>query len=325
MAKTTKLDAQAPGHFAAGFSVYNEARVPSTLPMRVLILGCGYLGVRVGELLRASGHEVWGTRRSPESATELESVGIRPVIFDFGVPESLKQLPDGVEWIVHCASTGRGGADAYRLVFDQGLRMVELWMRNQPLQKFVFTSSTSVYGQVDGSWVDEDSPVSPEPEGARILVQAELHARSLQGLGAVVLRLAGLYGAGRGHLLQQLLRREARVEGTGQRWLNMVHREDAARAVVLALEQAPRGEVYNVADNEPVAQVEFLRWLADKTGNPMPQRAEPASGSPRTKRARTHKRVSNRKLRETLGWVLRYPSYREGYREEIRKRNDEPG
>jgi nucleoside-diphosphate-sugar epimerase len=286
--------------------------------MRVLIVGCGYLGTPLGEALVRQGHQVAGLRRSPGGEEALQSLGIAPLVADITRPDELTRLPGPYDWVVDCVSSARGGAEVYRQVYLEGTRNLIRWLAGSGLRKFIFTGSTSVYAQADGATVTEACPAVPDGETSRILAQTEallLEAARMQSFPAVLLRLAGIYGPGRGHLFRQYLRGEAHLTGAGERLINMVHLADAVGAVIAALERGRAGEIYNVADDEPVAQREFFSWLSQALGRPMPPAA--ALENPARKRGLTHKRVSNAKLKNELGYRFQYPSFREGYRDEV--------
>jgi nucleoside-diphosphate-sugar epimerase len=285
--------------------------------MRVLIAGCGYVGVALGEILATQGHEVYGLRRSPGGARLLEDAGIRPLTGDITNPASLATLPGTYDWVVHCASASGGGIESYRRVYVEGARNLVEWLRPAPPRKFVYTSSTGVYGQNDGSTVVETSPTEPAAGTARLLVEAEqllVAAARNHRFPAVILRVAGIYGPGRGYWFKAFSSGEARIEGDGDRWLNMVHRDDVAGAIVAALERGAPGEAYNVVDNEPVTQIAFFQWLSAELGQPLPP-ADPVRAPGSNRRGATNKRVSNRRLTEELGYRFRYPTFRQGYAE----------
>jgi nucleoside-diphosphate-sugar epimerase len=181
--------------------------------------------------------------------------------------------------------------------------------------KFVYTSSTSVYGQTDGSVVTETSPTKPQSDAAKILVGTEkllLEAVRERGFPAVILRVSGIYGPERGYWLKQFVSGEARMDGSGERILNMVHRDDVVGSIVAALEDGEPGEVYNVSDDEPVSQQVLFEWLAQKLGKPMPPIAEEERRTPQ-KREVTNKKVSNARLKTDLGYQIKYPTFREGF------------
>jgi nucleoside-diphosphate-sugar epimerase len=287
--------------------------------MRVLIIGCGYIGLPLGARLAREGHEVHGMRRTHGTDAELSSCGVAPLCADITKPETLAKLDARYDWAVHCVSSAGGSAEEYRCVYLDGTRNVLQWLATSPPQKFVYTSSTSVYGQTDGSVVDETSPVEPAAETAKILIETErvlLGAAQRGSLKAVVLRLAGIYGPGRGYWLKQYLNGQARIEGTGDRWLNMVHRDDVVGAITVALRRGGPGEIYNVADDQPVTQLALFEWLSAKTGRALPPLAE-AEAIANPKRGLTNKQVSNRKLKHDLGYGFLYPSFREGFAAEL--------
>lgn len=289
--------------------------------MKVLILGCGYLGLPLGRELVGAGHQVFGVRRQAEGTSDLQSAGIVPLAADLTRAGDLQRLGGPYDWIVNCVSSSRGGAEVYRRVFLDGARQLLAWLAPQPPRKYVWTSSTSVYGQTDGGWVTEASPVSPATATGQVLMETENLLRTAwqrDGFPAIILRLSGLYGPGRGHLFQQFLRGEARLHGEGGRYLNMVHLDDAVSALRAALERGLPGETYNVTDGEPVTERAFFSWLAEALERPLPPEA-PESALAGRKRGLTSKRVSNRRLTEELRVGLRYPDYRAGYAAEIQR------
>ena len=287
--------------------------------MRVLIVGCGYVGLPLGAELARRGHAVFGLRRTTDGAGELRAAGLTPVVGDVTQPDSLRALPGPFDWVVNTVSSSKGGAEVYRAVYVEGTRNLLSWLEGSAVSKFIYTSSTSVYAQSDGSEVAEESPAEPTAETGKLLVETEnllLAAARERNFPAVVLRVAGIYGPERGHLFQQYLRDEARISGDGSRLLNMIHRDDVIGAAIAALERGEPGRIYNVADDEPVSQLEFFRWLSGQLRKPLPPFAG-AEESANRKRGVTNKRVSNRRLREELGCALKHPTFREGYAAEL--------
>lgn len=287
--------------------------------MRVLIVGCGYVGLPLGVELMKQGHEVFGLRRSAGGEAEIAAAGVKPLIADITRPEELAKLPGPFDCVVNTVSSTKGGEEEYRQVYLQGTRNLIEWLAPMPLKKFVYTSSTSVYGQTDGSVVKESSPAEPASPTSRLLVETEkllLDAAQSKKFPAVILRVAGIYGPERGHLFQQYLRNEARIAGKGERILNMIHRDDLVGVILAALKSGRAGEIYNAADDEPVAQIHFFRWLSETLGKWMPPAAAEEENAAR-KRGLTNKKVSNRKLKMELGVALKYPTFRQGYTAEI--------
>jgi nucleoside-diphosphate-sugar epimerase len=286
--------------------------------MRALIIGCGYVGLPLGADLVRRGHNVFGLRRSASAKAELKAAGITPLVADITKPKTLADLPRDFDWVVNCVASGGGTAEDYRAVYLQGTLNVLEWLStldprpSANLKKFVYTSSTSVYGQTDGSVVDESSPTEPLAETSQVLLATEnvlLGAARQRNFPAVILRVAGIYGPGRGHWFKQFLKGEARIDGDGGRWLNMIHRDDVVGAIITALERGQPSEIYNAVDDEPVTQVKFFEWLARKLGRDLPPRV---AENAQRKRGATNKRVSNRRLKTELGYEFRYPTFREG-------------
>jgi nucleoside-diphosphate-sugar epimerase len=290
--------------------------------MRVLIVGCGYVGVSLGAELVRQGHEVFGLRRSPDAEQQLKTAGIAPVYADISNRESLNALPLPFDWVVNTVSSGRaGGLDEYRQAYFEGTRNLIDWLGSNPPKKFVYTSSTSVYAQSDGSLVKEDSSATPDSPTSQVLVETEqllLNAFKENRFPSIVLRVAGIYGPGRGHAFQQYLRNEARIVGKGDRLLNMVHLDDVTGAVIAALKSGRAGEIYNVVDDEPVAEIHFFRWLSETVGKYMPPFISEAE-APDRKRGATNKKVSNRRLKMELGYRFKHPTFRQGYTAEIQR------
>jgi nucleoside-diphosphate-sugar epimerase len=310
--------------------------------MRVLIVGCGYVGLPLGAELVRQGHEVFGLRRSAGAENELKAAGIHPLTGDVTKPETLAKLPRQFDWVVNCVAAG-GSADNYRQIYLEGNRNLVSWLAGSPPEKFVYTSSTSVYGQNDGSVVTEKSPVEPDADTAKVLVETEQllltaavsssnpltpalspsggeREKTKSGLPpnfpAVILRVAGIYGPERGHWFRQFLKDAARIEGDGSRFLNMIHRDDVVGCIIAALKSGHAGEIYNAVDDEPVSLMDFFQWLAAELKRPLPPKI-PADAEIWRKRGVTNKRVNNAKLRTELKYEFRFPDFRAGYATEI--------
>jgi nucleoside-diphosphate-sugar epimerase len=284
--------------------------------MRVLIVGCGYVGVPLGAELFRLGHEVFGLRKNQAAENELKAAGIQPLFGDVTKPDELKNLPREFDWVVNCVAAG-GDAENYREIYLNGTKNLIEWLAPNPPKKFVYTSSTSVYAQNDGSQVKESSPTEPAAETSKILVETEkvlLDAAAKKKIPAVILRVAGIYGPDRGHWFRQFLKDTAHIEGDGARFLNMIHRDDLVGCIVAALKSGRAGEIYNAADDEPVSQLHFFQWLAQAVDKPLPPSIPE---NPDNRRGATNKRVSNRKLKMELGHPFKYPNFRIGYSAEL--------
>jgi nucleoside-diphosphate-sugar epimerase len=286
--------------------------------MRVLIVGCGYVGLPLGAELVRLGHEVFGLRRNSAAENELKAAGIQPLFGDVSKLDELINLPRDFDWVVNCVAAG-GDAENYRAVYFNGTKNLIEWLAPNPPKKFVYTSSTSVYAQNDGSQVKESSPTEPVAETSKILLETEkvlLDAAAQKKFPAVILRVAGIYGPDRGHWFKQFLKDAAHIEGDGARFLNMIHRDDLIGCIITALKNGRAGKIYNAADDEPVSQLHFFQWLAQAVDKPLPM-AAPKNPDAIRRRGVTNKRVSNLKLKTELGYQFKYPTFRQGYSAEL--------
>ncbi|MFC7027459.1 SDR family oxidoreductase [Halomicroarcula sp. GCM10025324] len=285
--------------------------------MRVAILGCGYVGLELGRQLQAA-HDVAGVRRSAAGVQAVEDAGLEGVQADVTDDAALGAVPDA-DWVVFAASSGGRGAEAARDVYVDGLRTAidHFWARDDPPERLVYTSSTGVYGDHGGDWVDETTPLDPQTEKTEVLTEAERIARERPaeyGGHGTVARFAGLYGPDR-YRLERYLQGPVTAG-----YLNMVHRDDAAGAVRFLLEGDHRDEVVLVVDDEPVEKWAFADWLAEQCGVDHPPKqtkaerlADETLSSTARRRIQTSKRCSNDRLRE-LGYEFAYPTFRAGYR-----------
>ena len=265
---------------------------------RVLIAGCGYVGSAAAKLFAEEGWEVIGWTRSGQSAERTTAGGISLCAVDIADVETVRRNSFAADVVVHCASSGN---DSYLHVYRDGAANLAACF---PGARLVFTSSTSVYPQRDGSSVTEESPVKSDSENAQILRQAEKIVLDNDG---IVLRVAGIYGPGRSFLLRSVMNGTAVISN---RLVNQVHRDDVASAIFFLARCRAVGppRIFNVVDDTPASRAEIMDWLSARMGVPLSN--SPAAAE--RKRGRSNKRVSNAKLR-ALGWVPAYPNYREGF------------
>lgn len=288
-----------------------------------LLFGCGYLGARVARLWRAAGHRVTIVTRSPAKAEALRTEGYDALTADVGDPATLGDLPPA-ETVLFAVGYDRTSSDPApkRSIYDVyagGVRNVLNSIPHSPFPAphFVYVSSTGVYGDADGDWVDEQTPCRPLREGGRASSAAEeVIADHPLGRRAIILRLAGIYGPGR-IPRADVLRRGEPIDAPADGCLNLIHVDDAAR-VVLAVERAARDgrialpRTYCVADGRPGLRREYYAELARLLGAPPPRFVEPAATSPAARRAAADKRISNARLLSEIDLTLDYPSFREG-------------
>lgn len=281
---------------------------------RKLIVGCGYVGRRAAQAWLGQGSEVYALTRSAGNAQMLKELGLRPIIGDVTDPVSLSRLPE-VDTVLYAVGFDRHSGKTFREVYVQGLENV-LRQIAGCTQRFLYISSTSVYGQNAGEWVDETSICRPEtPNGQACLEAEELVRKNFAVLNSDrptfnVLRLAGIYGPGRLMARIEALRAGEPLHGNPEAWLNLTHVDDAVAAILACEQRGVPGELYLVSDDRPSRRCEYFAKLADALGiEPPLWESEPLADEARS---RFNKRCSNRKLREQLGVELKYPTLAEG-------------
>jgi len=323
----------------------------------LLVLGCGYLGQHVAREAQKRGMRVTALTRNEAQAAALRAQGLDVIVADLASDDWHARAPSEVDYVLNCVSSGGAGdaraatssasASEDKLAarcrsYCDGMRSLTHWMQNATrVGTVVYTSSTGVYPQGEGAVVDEHSPVVPPDTDTRagILTAAE---QVLQRECApaptrwFILRLAGLYGPGRSHLLDQVLKNSASPGTPVSQRLNLVHAEDAAAAIweAFAAPAALANRIYNVADDAPAPKREVLTWLAEQVAAPPPRfdngaTSRYAEGRPAsvcdceraanravaTDRSRVvpDRIISNARIKQELGWQPRYPDYRAGY------------
>ena len=268
---------------------------------RILIAGCGYVGEATADLFQSAGWNIEGWVHSKESAARLSVKPYSIRVLDISQRGEVTKRAGGFDAVIHCASSRGGDAEAYRQIYLNGARHL---LETFPQAKILFTSSTSVYAQRDGSRVTEESETKPLRETSRILLDVE---KLILEKGGIVARLAGIYGPGRSALVSKFLNGTATIDPQNDRFVNQVHRDDIASALFLLLNQEAQtsAQIYNVVDDQPLLQSECYRWLAQRLNRPLPPTRK--SEQPR-RRGDSNKRVSNTKLHQ-LGWTPVYPTF----------------
>jgi nucleoside-diphosphate-sugar epimerase len=287
---------------------------------RKLIIGCGYLGRRVARRWIAQGDVVFALTRSADRARALRDVGIQPIVGDVTDPSSLAELP-AVDTLLYAVGLDRNSGKSQREVSVGGLENFLGGIAGK-VQRFLYISSTSVYGQNDGEWVDESSECRPEAENGKVCLEAELLLRS-RIPEANVLRLAGIYGPGRLVARIAELRAGLVLEGNPDAWLNLTHVDDAVAAILACERNGTPGSTYLVCDDHPSCRREYYSLLAALIGAPMPKfvlaplarggqggSGEVVSSGPKPElqTGNLNKRCRNRRLHEDLWVTLHYPT-----------------
>lgn len=268
----------------------------------------------LGTALVKRGDAVTGICRTADSADSVRAAGITPWIADITSLDSLRSARPVFDAIVNCVSSSRGGEQAYREVYFKGTINLLEWTRPAPPRIIVYTGSTTVYSQTDGEWVDESSPAEPPHASGQILLESEkLYLGS--GLPVTVLRLAGIHGPDRHAMLDKLRGRTSILPGDGQHYLNMIHRDDVVATVLACIDRKTAGEVFNVSDDEPVRQIDYVRWICEQLKLPSvkfdPDAERKFKGGMR-KGFQANRRIRNHKMKSTLGVQLKFPTFREG-------------
>jgi nucleoside-diphosphate-sugar epimerase len=272
----------------------------------LLIAGCGDVGTRLGLRMVEQGWRVLGMRRNLAALP----AAIEPLAGDLHADACPPDWPQGpLDYVVYCAAATRHDEAGYRAAYVDGLRRVLGWLEQhgQRPRRILFASSSGVYGQQEGEWIDEGSPAEAQSFSAVIMREAERVALE-SGLPATTVRLTGLYGPGREWLLSQV-RNGYRVSETPPLYGNRIHVDDAAGlfATLLQADVAgkPLADCYLGVDDEPAPLHEVVAWLRGQLG------VSHWSDEQRVRRAGS-KRCSNARAR-ALGWAPQYPGYRDGY------------
>ncbi len=286
---------------------------------RLVIFGCGYVGTALAHAALGAGARVEALTRNPDKAAALRVQGLsRVVVAELSSAGWHGQIEGGADFVVNCVSSG-GGPDGYERSYVAGMKSILAWAAQgrTPAGTLAYTSSTSVYPQGEGAVVDETLPAPGATPNGRIIRESETlleHAPAQACARWFIFRLAGIYGPGRHHLLNQLREGATSLGGSGAHHLNLIYRDDIVSALLAGL-TAPadvRQEIFNVADTAPAPREEVVRWLARRLGGAMPL----FDGVPGTRRGgepMPDRIISSAKIQRMLGWQPRFADYRAGY------------
>lgn len=273
---------------------------------KILIAGFGKLGMALSRELLAGGHRVWGLRRSAGPPAD----GIALVCGDLTRPETLGNLPGPFDFVFYAAAPA-GGGDSSRSIYVDGPRnlLAALTRFSDGPRRFFLVSSTGVYGQQQGEWVDEATPPCPASPRAEILLEGERRTVA-SNLAVTIVRAGGIYGPGRTRLLEQVRKGKAECYRGGTRYSNRIHQDDLARVLRFLMEGGATQELYLAVDHDPAPRCQVMRWLAARIGAPPPAEVDAQGRASRT--LRSNKRCRNERLLKS-GFRFRYPTFREGY------------
>lgn len=274
-----------------------------------LIVGCGYLGQRVLELWRSQGEKVYAVTRSQDRAAAWSKENIAPIVADITKPLGVS-APTDIDTVLFAVGFDPHAGPSIREVYVDGLARVLTWLPPS-VRRFIYISSTGVYGSFQGDWIDEEAPCEPQREGGQACLAAEqLLSGSPFADRSVVLRLAGIYGPGRIPRVKDLLDGKP-LDASPRGYLNLIHVVDAARIVLLA-ESKATARCLLVSDGHPVVRSDYYAELARLVNAPPPQFAPDAEVTPIAKRGSADKRIRNARLIRELAPEFQFPDYRAG-------------
>lgn len=271
---------------------------------RILIVGAGDIGGHLAVQLAAEGHLVWGLRRSDKPVGD----GVTLIQADVSDTETLQNLPDNLDILIYCVASPVFSKEGYHAYYYRGLRHILKALKGQNLKRAFFVSSSSVYHQMDGEWVDETSETLPTSFAGKEMLAAE-QALLNDAFPGTVVRFTGIYGPGRTRMIEQA-RQGGHCDPEPPVWTNRIHRDDCVGVLKFMVSKTLAGKplesLYLATDNEPATLFDVLEWMKDRIGDVQPDHDMPEA----TRRA--NRRCSNQRLRD-LGYDFIYNNYREGY------------
>ncbi len=277
---------------------------------KILIVGCGAIGSVLAEVLSNQGHQVTGLKRNPPGPSG-EGDGVQYVAADISMPSELANLDADFTQVFFIVSPDGRNEASYRGVYETGLNNL---LDKLPKAHWLMVSSTSVYGQTQGEWVDEESIAEPDNMPSCLIRQAEQRLTAFNP-DNIVVRFSGIYGPGREYLLRQALQTPD-IQQSPPYYTNRIHQQDCVGVLVFLLEQYLEGraldQYYLASDDDTAPTWEVMTWIAEQLHCSPPS---PAVG------AGMNKRCSNDRLK-ALGYQFQYPSYKDGYLELIGMRDD---
>ncbi len=273
---------------------------------KILIVGAGDIGGQLAIKLAQSGHDVWAMRRSD---IEIGN-NVQAIQGDVSDPETLLDMPSDIEILVYTVASPVFSQEGYHKYYYRGIRHVlhALKAQGQTPKHTFFTSSSSVYHQMDASWVDEESATDPTSFAGKELLLAEA-ALEKGYIPATSIRFPGIYGPGRNRMIEQA-RQGGHCDPAPEVWTNRIHRDDCVGVLEFLIEKVLAGEkvksIYLACDSQPVTLFDILEWMKDRIGEVEPDHELPEA----TRRA--NRRCCNRRLIDA-GYTFKFSNYQEGY------------
>ena len=285
----------------------------------ILIAGCGDIGSQLAELFYKDtrsknitgpdNFQTYGLKRSKGIDTNC----IRWIQADLTRPQTLTSIPEA-DYLIYTATPGQRTEAAYRRTYLEGLKHIVNAVEKTRIKRIFMVSSTSVYGQNNGIWVNEQTPAVPQSFSGRIIREAESWLEN-HSIPSSIIRFSGIYGPGRDFLIRKILAGGYSLQQSPPKYSNRIHRDDCALVLAHLIRRdnlnKPLASTYLASDCEPASEWEVHQWLGRRLGAEIPT----AATHQRTTHQRTvkqNKRCSNSRLLQS-GFVFKYPNFRIGY------------
>ncbi len=271
----------------------------------ILIAGCGYVGTALGQHLAKQNYKVWGITRKKQTLPD----GITPITADLNIPESLNRIPENINYVFFTASAPNYSDEGYSEIYINGLKnlLKHLKKTQNNIKRIIFTSSTAVYSQTGGIWVDEKSEAKPAHfTGKRILQAEEILTKSK--FNVAIIRFGSIYGPTRTRLINEVLAGKAHYTET-EIYTNRIHQTDCINCLQHLMHTPGDNEIYIGVDEEPTQQNEVIGWLGEELRCPI---AEQIHISAPANRIRANRRCDSSKLRST-GFEFTYRNFKQGF------------
>ena len=278
---------------------------------KILIIGCGSIGTQLAHNLAAKGHDVTGLKRNPP---KLDIGEINCFTADISLAYQLEELPLDFEFIYFIVSPDGRNKESYQTIYEIGLtNLIARFAKEGASPNWIFVSSTSVYGQSEGEWVDEESIAQPDNITSQYIRQAEQQLMDLNPQNIVV-RFSGIYGPGREYLLR-MAKQQSVIQKDPPYYTNRIHQQDCIGVLIFLLEQSLAGvtlkQCYLASDDNPATMWDVMSWLTEHLS------CKPPEVKVNDKEVVMNKRCNNQRLK-TLGYDFQYPDFKAGYLELIK-------
>jgi nucleoside-diphosphate-sugar epimerase len=271
----------------------------------LVVFGCGYLGGEVARRAAKAGARVWGVTRNPELVEALKLDGVTGVHAELASGAWMARVPNKAEFAVNCVSAASPDLAGYKQSYIDGNRAIATWVHRGACDHFIYTSSTGVYAQGHGGEVDESAPLHGGTERTFALRSAEEMALKVRAGVSSILRLAGIYGPGRHQFLDKI-RSGGPIPGRPDDLMNLIHRDDAAAAILVLLKQG-LGGIFNLSDNHPVRREDAAKWVCERLGLPPPE----FTGE--NTRSTPNRKIVAARIQRRTGWKPAYEDFRAGF------------